>query len=648
MLSKLSTVGRWFQNEPESSWIFDEFLLNEEAKLAFSKLDLDIQIFDHSARINVTTNKNHCYIPSHYFLYVLKLQPLVSLLSCYMDIFDQVKKSVSTAVEFHDLISSPSPSNDVINNLDSYSRSNFISVFLSKNNRLGGKDIINEDKIKKKKYRSQDDFMISILLKALPVPDSSSSVLGDLLYAFSKSQVAYKVLMDNYSKNVPHIFRAESGNELIFMILSTLSWQKSLDSLLEITTGRFSDWGSIDKAFLFSLTPVSGNTQYVEEPIHYSSSLNHYVHIKKGLLDTEELIEAISELILPLWNNMSIQKDGGEFLFRSSSCSCIRGPIFEGATNKIYYGAPGTGKSYKIHTEECKGAEKVVTVFHPDTQYNDFVGSLKPKMEIGSDGQSVVTYQFRPGPFTNALVKAKSHPDKHICLVIEEINRAPASAVFGELFQLLDRNNNGQSTYKIDAIDPDMLLHINERLRLVGASELLQLEIPANLSILATMNSSDQAVMPMDAAFKRRWSFQYIEIDFDNFAVLNDDFCLTTANGQYDISWPNFAQIINDTLIDCYVAEDRLLGPFFVTKEEMKDKKTAKETLNGKLLVYLWDDVLRHLGHTKLFSSKYKTFGKLSSAFNKDMAVFNSIIEEKIEKKGQKVGVGEASTNAAE
>ncbi|GLR76769.1 hypothetical protein GCM10007855_36440 [Aliivibrio sifiae] len=297
------------------------------------------------------------------------------------------------------------------------------------------------------------------------------------------------------------------------------------------------------------------------------------------------------------------------------------------ASNIIYYGAPGTGKSHTID-EETKGAHKVVTVFHPDTQYSDFVGSLKPKME-----KDTITYQFRPGPFTNALIKAYEAPSEHVYLVIEEINRASAAAVFGELFQLLDRQD-GASKYAIDATDLDMLDYINSKLSL--DNKILQLNIPSNLSLLATMNSSDQAVMPMDTAFKRRWSFKYIEIDFNNDAVPQGTFCITTSNGKFNISWSNFAQIINDTLIDCSIPEDRLLGPFFLTSEEIVNSEIAKATLSGKLFVYLWDDVLRNFGHEKIFSASYKTFGRLSSAFNKDKAIFNKQISDSIEEKGIK------------
>ncbi|CAH6782231.1 AAA_5 domain-containing protein [Vibrio chagasii] len=646
MLSKINTVGEWYKSEPESSWHFDEFLFTEEAKHAFSQLDLDLEIYDHSARINIT--KNHCYIPSHYFLYVLKLQPLVSLLSNYMTVFDQVKSSVKTAVNFHNLINNTSPSNPVLASLDTYSRDNFLSVFRSKDNRLGGKDIINDDKAKGKKYRTPDSFMNSILLKALPVPDASSGVLGDLLYAFSKSPSAYQALVDNYSAAIPYLFKSTSGNDLLFMILSTLGWQGKLDAELNPSSSGFADWGSIEKAFLLRPKLIPGNPGYVEEPIHYYSSSNQYVFVKKGLLDSDKQIGEVSELISKLWSNMSIQKDDEAFIFKSSLRIDSKAPAFTGATNTIFYGAPGTGKSHHIHNIQCVDADKIVTVFHPDTQYSDFVGALKPNMATDENSKPYVAYQFRPGPFTKALIKAKLHPHKHVCLVIEELNRAPAAAVFGELFQLLDRKDDGESTYKIDASDPDMLAYINQSLGNAGVANINQLEIPANLSLLATMNSSDQAVMPLDTAFKRRWRFKFIDIDFSHVDVPNHDFHLPTQSGVFKISWPKLATIINDVLIEANVAEDRLLGPFFVKKDEIETAEAAKQTLSSKVFVYLWDDVLRHLGHTKIFSSKYKTFGKLSSEFNKNMAVFNSLIEEKIEKEGRKIEVAEAPENAVE
>lgn len=611
MLSKINTVGEWYKSEPESSWHFDEFLFTEEVKAAFSNLDLDLEIFEHSARIKIATNQNHCYIPGHYFLYALKLQPLVYLLSNYMAVFDQVKSSVKTAVAFHDLINSSTPSNPVLTSLDPYSRDNFLNAFRLKANRLGGKDIINDDKTKGKKYRSQDDFMNSILLKALPVPDASSGVLGDLLYAFSKSPSAYQALMNNYSTAVPYLFRATSGDELMFRVLSTLGWQGKLDAELNPSSSGFADLGLIDKVFLFRPTSISGNAGYVEEPIHYHSPSHQYVFVKKGLLDTEDLRASVSELISKLWNNMSIQKQDEAFFFKSSLRFDFKGPAFTGATNKIFYGAPGTGKSHHIHNVECVGASTIVTVFHPDTQYSDFVGALKPNMAPDENGKPYVAYQFRPGPFTKALIEAKLHPYKHICLVIEELNRAPAAAVFGEIFQLLDRQADGSSCYKIDISDPDLLSYLNTQ---TGSQFLSgKLSLPSNLSLLATMNSSDQAVMPLDTAFKRRWSFEYVELSFAKAPAQVLE--LQTSEGLFKISWASFAgEVLNTMLKEFRVPEDRMIGPFFLNETELQDWQSA---LRSKLFVYLWDDVLRHKtqDRSRLFSDKFGTFGELYNSF---------------------------------
>jgi len=643
MLSELNMVGNWFKNEPESGWQFDEFKFDDEAKLAFEELGLNIKIFDYSARVDV--GGHHTYVPCHYFLYALKIQPLVALVNKYMVVFDSLRSDLIPE-RINDLIHSPLPSHAITDALDSYSKTNFFDVFKDKTKRLEGKNIINGNG-PSTSLRGNEDFVTSIILKALPVPDSSSSMLSRLIYGFSQSPLALEVLANKYSANIPYLLQDESGDELLFKVLSTLGWNDKLDSLLESHLGETIDWGAIGDAFLLKQVNVVGNNNYIEKPVHYSDSLDKYIFIKKGLLNAKSTLGTVSDLTSELWPNTVISAEGSVFLFKSSQRIETLGPVFEGATNKIFYGAPGTGKSYKILNEECLGAEKVVTVFHPDTQYNDFVGALKPMMEKDGSGNSIVTYQFRPGPFTNALVKAKIHSDTHICLVIEEINRAPAAAVFGELFQLLDRNETGESTYKIDAADPDMLLHINEQLRAVGVSELTQLEIPANLSIIATMNSSDQAVMPLDTAFKRRWSFEYLEIDFTNPAVPRTKIDIQTANGTFSIEWPCLAEIINDMLIEIGVAEDRLVGPFFLTPNELSDSHSIKSALRGKLFVYLWDDVLRHLGHSKLFSSKYKTFGLLSQDF-KDKPVFNSVIESQIEEKGTIVEVAEALGDAAE
>lgn len=296
------------------------------------------------------------------------------------------------------------------------------------------------------------------------------------------------------------------------------------------------------------------------------------------------------------------------------------------AINKIYYGAPGTGKSHRINkiTEYyCR----YTTVFHPDTQYSDFVGALKPVM-IDSNGAKKISYEFRPGPFTKALIEALNDTSKHVFLVIEELNRAPAAAVFGEIFQLLDRDMNGESQYKIEASDPDMLLHIKENLK--EPDKFNELYLPSNLSILATMNSSDQSVMPMDTAFKRRWLFEYLPIDFTQAG--NGNFKLTFADdSKLEVPWKVFAEIVNHTLSSLQVPEDRLLGHRFVSDEELTNIEEANNTLKGKILVYLWDDVLRHGKRDEIFNTAVAgTFGQLSHQFGEGKPIFSESFEAKL------------------
>jgi len=295
--------------------------------------------------------------------------------------------------------------------------------------------------------------------------------------------------------------------------------------------------------------------------------------------------------------------------------------------NVIYYGAPGTGKSHSIN-ESIKEDYTVRTVFHADTQNSDFLGCLKPLMH-----GDTIRYGFRSGPFTDAIIKAYLNPNMQHWLVIEEINRAPAAAVFGEIFQLLDREPDGQSTYSINLSDLDMIHYIEKE---TGKNlEKGMLKIPSNLSLLATMNSSDQAVMPLDTAFKRRWNFKYIPLDFVNSYTKNGKACSCgvlyiqdeTSVGdtpqEKQVSWKDFAKAINEILTENSIPEDKHLGPFFLSDNELNDENRG-ESLTGKLFMYLWDDVLRHGMTDEVFNPKIKTYGQLTRSYQNKETVFSS------------------------
>lgn len=364
-------------------------------------------------------------------------------------------------------------------------------------------------------------------------------------------------------------------------------------------------------------------TDPVVEALAGTQTLPLFVLINK-ILVTSNSLTSYQERVLP---NLSVQVLDTAINFLNQhipqpKSNIALSPLSKGI-NKIFYGAPGTGKSHTIDLL-TNGSKRFITVFHPETQYSDFVGSLKPRM----NGTSIA-YEFRPGPFTKALIEAYKTPESQVFLVIEEINRAAAAAVFGELFQLLDRQN-GESKYEIDVADPDMLDFINQEL--ASTNSIQTIKIPGNLTIFATMNSSDQAVMPMDTAFKRRWSFAYIPIDFTTLGTTTTAFELTLKTGTYAVTWPQLAQSINQVLTSKQVPEDRLLGPYFLTNDELIDQAASLETLSSKLFVYLWDDVLRHHGRDAIFDQKicHSPFGEVMNQFKTGQPIFSDSLEEQL------------------
>ena len=275
------------------------------------------------------------------------------------------------------------------------------------------------------------------------------------------------------------------------------------------------------------------------------------------------------------------------------------GDAVDGAENVIYYGAPGTGKTHTVD-QRVAGRQCVRTVFHPDMQNSDFVGALKPVMQ-----EDRVTYAFSPGPFAEALEIALLNPAQEVHLVIEELNRAPAAAVFGDLFLLLDRHADGSGKYDVNFPTPEFRAWLGDA---VG-QDVNRFSLPKNLWILATMNSADQGVYPIDTAFRRRWRQEYIRIDYG--VAPEGDVEIVQADGTpAAVRWRDFAQVVNDHLTNrLAIAEDRLLGPWFVTTEDL----AGTVTIPDKVLIYLWDDLLRHHGREQLFNlDAVHSFGELS------------------------------------
>lgn len=284
--------------------------------------------------------------------------------------------------------------------------------------------------------------------------------------------------------------------------------------------------------------------------------------------------------------------------------------------NIIFFGAPGTGKSFaaKSYAGSCH-LERVV--FSADYQNSDFIGYLQPQ----PDPEHGVTYKFESGPFIRALKKAFEKKDQPVVLLIEEINRGNAPAIFGELFQLLDRNASGESEYRV-SVAPSVLSELSDISEFVSAQ---QVWLPSNLFIVGTMNSSDQGVFPLDTAFKRRFNFEYVSVDFDAHHT-KPDFVDPKINvGGALVSWQIFGKAINETLLDTRTPEDKLLGPFFLSPSELS-KPNLDTLIVQKVCFYLWEDVLRHEDKKSIFDENLRSFSDLQNKFKARENIFSDSV----------------------
>ena len=377
----------------------------------------------------------------------------------------------------------------------------------------------------------------------------------------------------------------------------------------------------------------------------------------------------------------------------------------------IFYGAPGTGKSYKIKVQlEGVSKENIFrTTFHPDSDYSTFVGAYKPTMEkpidkiyakgeliskltemkeggvtyspqkfgakywrslkqlnlsdkkdilqacgmsdnytvefdkgmavgeeyLACSNESRIIYSFVPQAFLNAYIQAYKKSEEKVYLIIEEINRGNCAQIFGDLFQLLDRDVNGKSEYGIKA-DADLKSFLEEELGEdnpgIKDGELC---LPSNLYIYATMNTSDQSLFPIDSAFKRRWDWEYEPIKYKN-----TDWKIVIDGTEY--SWTSFQRKVNDKILSATSSEDKMLGDYFVNPS---DGMITDKVLLNKILFYLWNDVCKDgegdifkVGETEdiSFSELYgengtKTLKKLMSYLGVTDPDGNKVIIEKNE-----------------
>lgn len=269
----------------------------------------------------------------------------------------------------------------------------------------------------------------------------------------------------------------------------------------------------------------------------------------------------------------------------------------------------------------------------PDSQINY---AIKAAKYLRTESNGDIIYEYVPGPFMRTLVKAlknkRSDNIKPHLLLIEEINRANVAAVFGDVFQLLDRDESNQSEYPIQASE-DMKKYLVKELGGV-TSDFAQIRIPDNMFIWATMNSADQGVFPMDTAFKRRWDFTYQGINEGESDI--ESFNHKMGGSQVSVNWNDLRKAINAELITYNINEDKLMGAHFVKKESLKDKETFDKTFKNKVIMYLFDDAAKQK-RPSLFSGvesprSFKLYSDICEAYDEiGIGIFSETIKVKFD-----------------
>ncbi len=427
------------------------------------------------------------------------------------------------------------------------------------------------------------------------------SELGDL------SEIADKKELENlYDENYPN----DKGKAQDIAQLYAFSKEMKEGDLIVFSDKQKVHIGKITSDYIFDENEYEGQTA------NYKNA-REVKWLKKNIDISQISNDLKKSLSIPrtIWSLNSHRDELLALLTDNKSVPSLKyktGFFSPYKRNRIIFGAPGTGKSYILEKEkkELLGSysednfERVT--FHPEYSYANFVGTYKPTMAYSKNSsledEKVITYKFVPGPFMRVLVKAlksgmTDNPEPFV-LVIEEINRANPAAVFGDIFQLLDRKEN-VSEYAISASE-DMRSYLAEKLE-VDESKIQSIQIPDNMFIWATMNSADQGVFPMDTAFKRRWNFTYLGIDAAEDSceekIKNRKYNL--GNGEYakSVTWNELRKAINDELSSSFynINEDKLLGLYFIEEAILKNENDNEfiEAFKNKVLMYLFEDAVK-------------------------------------------------------
>jgi len=460
------------------------------------------------------------------------------------------------------------------------------------------------------------DFFVSSVLNLSNVVNVSHSYLADLAYYFSKEDGLNNLISKDFN-NLLKLNKSKTDrvlleekklrtilNNTFKYIIKTFGEEKVLsgfeikDAKIEdrkykgITIPKYFGFevlvGMFDEAQNNDTLKSSGTLRFIEDEIYINNNPHSYFTSQwnesngrgLSLVNFNKLLKDVSD------NHLEIISDNGLFKLIQKTNSKSVSPLKK-TQQIIYYGAPGTGKSYKVDNQikhlGSKFYERIT--FHPEFDHASFVGGYKPKSEKDEDGKDVIKYQFEPQAFTNIYVRAWNDQENQYYLAIEEINRGNCAEIFGDIFQLLDRNNNY-------TVSPSNELKEYLNTYLINKDGINDgLKLPPNLSILATMNTSDQSLFPMDSAFKRRWDWEYIPICYDDITENESYGYNVIIDDTHSFKWIDFIKNVNAVIkTNPNLGMDKCIGNYFI-KSDSKEI-TIKEFVN-KAIFYLWNDVFK-------------------------------------------------------
>jgi hypothetical protein len=334
--------------------------------------------------------------------------------------------------------------------------------------------------------------------------------------------------------------------------------------------------------------------RYFEEKLNFDNHQNAYFTTQWADIDKDKMLslKSLQNFVQDITGgNFVALKNGDRYTLMQNEIKVQK------IIQKIFYGAPGTGKSYKIEEilSKIESAQKERVTFHPEFDYASFVGGYKPSTEKNNDETEDIKYKFVPQIFTNIYVDAWKNPYKEYYLAIEEINRGNCAEIFGDLFQLLDRTSN----YSISP-SKELREYLVKTLADENSKKGIEgnkMKLPPNLHLLASMNTSDQSLFPMDSAFKRRWAWEYVPICYKEFN--EDDEKTANKSFHFEVQldemnsfrWIEFIDKINQIIkSNRNLGTDKCIGNYFINPHE---NIISLEEFINKAMFYLWIDVFK-------------------------------------------------------